>query len=104
MGMADIAEVLWRAFETGNPANPSGRPRPFVPSNGRSMLIYSPLQLTGYDLPMSELQNSVSYIQNPGSPGSGLHRYVENHYRLGWGRVLPTPSGWRLPRKPGGAV
>jgi len=59
MGMADIAEVLWRDYLRHNPANPdwSNRDR-FVLSNGHgSMLLYSLLHLTGYDLPMDELRN-----------------------------------------------
>ena len=59
MGMADIAEVLWRDYMNHNPTNPLWADRDrFVLSNGHgSMLIYSLLHLTGYDLPMSELQN-----------------------------------------------
>lgn len=78
MGMADIAEVLWRDFLNHNPTNPSWADRDrFVLSNGHgSMLIYSLLHLTGYDLPMSELQNFPSAtFKNPWSPGSGLHRW-----------------------------
>ncbi len=59
MGMADIAEVLWRDFLKHNPANPdwSDRDR-FVLSNGHgSMLLYSLLHLTGYDLPIDEIRN-----------------------------------------------
>jgi transketolase len=59
MGMADIAEVLWNDFLSHNPANPkwSNRDR-FVLSNGHgSMLLYSLLHLTGYDLPIDELKN-----------------------------------------------
>ncbi|HEY9036710.1 MAG TPA: transketolase [Pseudomonadales bacterium] len=59
MGMADIAEVLWNDFMSHNPANPDwvNRDR-FVLSNGHgSMLLYSLLHLTGYDLPISELKN-----------------------------------------------
>jgi transketolase len=59
MGMADIAEVLWNDFLQHNPANPkwSNRDR-FVLSNGHgSMLLYSLLHLTGYDLPIAELRN-----------------------------------------------
>jgi transketolase len=59
MGMADIAEVLWRDFLRHNPANPdwSNRDR-FVLSNGHgSMLLYSLLHLTGYDLSIDELKN-----------------------------------------------
>ena len=59
MGMADIAEVLWNDFLSHNPVNPQWMNRDrFVLSNGHgSMLIYSLLHLSGYDLPMSELQN-----------------------------------------------
>ena len=59
MGMADIAEVLWNDFLKHNPANPGWWDRDrFVLSNGHaSMLLYSVLHLTGYDLPMSEIRN-----------------------------------------------
>jgi len=59
MGMADIAEVLWNDFMKHNPVNPDWWDRDrFVLSNGHaSMLLYSVLHLTGYDLPMSELRN-----------------------------------------------
>ena len=62
MGMADIAEVLWRDFLNHNPTNPSRADRDrFVLSNGHgSMLIYSLLHLTGYDLPMKSCRTSVS--------------------------------------------
>ena len=52
MGMADIAEVLWRAFLKHNPSNPHWADRDrFVLSNGHgSMLLYSLLHLSGYDL------------------------------------------------------
>ncbi|MGY6519906.1 MAG: transketolase [Lysobacteraceae bacterium] len=59
MGMADIAEVLWRDVLVHNPSDPAwfNRDR-FVLSNGHgSMLIYSLLHLTGYDLPLQELKN-----------------------------------------------
>jgi transketolase len=59
MGMADIAEVLWNDFLSHNPKNPNwfNRDR-FVLSNGHgSMLLYSLLHLTGYDLPIDELKN-----------------------------------------------
>lgn len=58
MGMADIAEVLWRDYLKHNPANPhwSDRDR-FVLSNGHgSMLIYSLLHLTGYDVSVDDLK------------------------------------------------
>jgi len=80
MGMADIAEVLWRKFLKHNPSNPnfSDRDR-FVLSNGHgSMLIYSLLHLTGYDLPMSELQNFRQlHSKTPGHPEYGYTPGVE---------------------------
>ncbi|MBQ0755337.1 MAG: transketolase [Gammaproteobacteria bacterium] len=59
MGMADIAEVLWRDFLQHNPANPSWPNRDrFVLSNGHgSMLIYSLLHLTGYNLSIDDIKN-----------------------------------------------
>ena len=59
MGMADIAEVLWRGFMNHNPANPAWPNRDrFVLSNGHgSMLIYSLLHLTGYELSIDDLKN-----------------------------------------------
>jgi len=57
--MADIAEVLWNDYMKHNPANPGWWDRDrFVLSNGHaSMLLYSVLHLTGYDLPMAEIRN-----------------------------------------------
>jgi transketolase len=59
MGMADIAEVLWRDFLQHNPANPNWPNRDrFVLSNGHgSMLIYSLLHLTGYELSIDDIKN-----------------------------------------------
>ncbi len=59
MGMADIAEVLWNDFLRHSPANPGWVDRDrFVLSNGHgSMLLYSLLHLSGYDLPLEELKN-----------------------------------------------
>ncbi|WP_374328789.1 transketolase [Azonexus sp.] len=58
MGMADIAEVLWRDYLKHNPANPQWADRDrFVLSNGHgSMLLYALLHLTGYDLPLDEIK------------------------------------------------
>jgi transketolase len=74
MGMADIAEVLWRDYLSHNPGNPGwfNRDR-FVLSNGHgSMLIYSLLHLSGYDLPMSELENFRQlHSATPGHPEYG---------------------------------
>ncbi|MBK6508583.1 MAG: transketolase [Haliea sp.] len=80
MGMADIAEVLWNDYLQHNPANPAwpGRDR-FVLSNGHgSMLIYSLLHLTGYDLPISELQNFRQlHSKTPGHPEYGYTPGIE---------------------------
>ncbi|WP_045826569.1 transketolase [Teredinibacter turnerae] len=80
MGMADIAEVLWNDFLKHNPANPSWSDRDrFVLSNGHgSMLIYSLLHLTGYDLPINELQNFRQlHSKTPGHPELGYTPGVE---------------------------
>lgn len=71
MGMADIAEVLWRDVLHHNPANPDWANRDrFVLSNGHgSMLLYSLLHLTGYDLDISELRNFRQlHSKTPGHP------------------------------------
>ena len=71
MGMAEIAEVLWNRQLKHNPANPQWMDRDrFVLSNGHgSMLIYALLHLTGYDLPMQELQAFRQlHSKTPGHP------------------------------------
>ena len=80
MGMADIAEVLWREFLNHNPKNPSWADRDrFVLSNGHgSMLIYSLLHLSGYDLPIEELKNFRQlHSKTPGHPEYGYTVGVE---------------------------
>ncbi|MDO6422038.1 transketolase [Saccharophagus degradans] len=80
MGMADIAEVLWNDFLKHNPSNPNWADRDrFVLSNGHgSMLIYSLLHLSGYDLPMSELaQFRQLHSKTPGHPELGYTPGVE---------------------------
>ncbi|TXE43576.1 transketolase [Serratia marcescens] len=80
MGMADIAEVLWRDYLNHNPTNPHWADRDrFVLSNGHgSMLIYSLLHLTGYDLPMRELENFRQlHSKTPGHPEFGYTPGVE---------------------------
>jgi transketolase len=80
MGMADIAEVLWRDNLKHNPANPDWPDRDrFVVSNGHgSMLLYSLLHLTGYDLPMSELKKFRQlHSMTPGHPEFGEAPGVE---------------------------
>jgi transketolase len=80
MGMADIAEVLWNDYLSHNPSNPQwvNRDR-FVLSNGHgSMLIYSLLHLSGYDLPIEELQNFRQlHSRTPGHPEYGYTPGVE---------------------------
>ncbi len=74
MGMADIAEVLWNDFLSHNPANPHWPNRDrFVLSNGHgSMLIYSLLHLSGYDLPMQALKDFRQLESGtPGHPEVG---------------------------------
>ncbi|KHT36212.1 transketolase [Pectobacterium carotovorum] len=80
MGMADIAEVLWRDYLNHNPANPNWANRDrFVLSNGHaSMLIYSLLHLSGYDLPIEELKNFRQlHSKTPGHPEYGYTAGVE---------------------------
>ncbi len=84
MGMADIAEVLWNDHLRHNPSNAkwSDRDR-FVLSNGHgSMLLYSLLHLTGYDLPMSEL---ASFRQ--------LHSKCAGHPEYGYAPGIETTTG-----------
>jgi transketolase, bacterial and yeast len=80
MGMADIAEVLWNDFLKHNPNDPHWADRDrFVLSNGHaSMLLYSLLHLTGYDLPMEELKNFRQlHSKTPGHPEKGYTPGVE---------------------------
>jgi len=80
MGMADIAEVLWNDFLKHNPNNPEWVDRDrFILSNGHgSMLIYSLLHLTGYALPIEELQNFRQlHSKTPGHPEYGYTPGVE---------------------------
>jgi transketolase len=80
MGMADIAEVLWNDFLKHNPTNPNWADRDrFVLSNGHgSMLIYSLLHLSGYDLTMDDLkQFRQLHSRTPGHPERGYTAGVE---------------------------
>ena len=80
MGMADIAEVLWNDFLVHNPSNPdwSNRDR-FVLSNGHgSMLIYSLLHLSGYDVGLDDIKNFRQlHSKTPGHPEHGYTPGVE---------------------------
>ncbi|NHR05227.1 transketolase [Chromobacterium haemolyticum] len=80
MGMADIAEVLWRDHLKHNPANPNWPDRDrFVLSNGHgSMLIYSLLHLSGYDLSIEDLkQFRQLHSKTPGHPEYGYAPGIE---------------------------
>lgn len=84
MGMADMAEVLWRHHLRHNPEDPAwiNRDR-FVLSNGHgSMLLYALLHLTGYDLPLSELQQFRQ-----------LHSKTPGHPELGYAPGVETTTG-----------
>ncbi|GAB3214478.1 transketolase [Pseudaeromonas pectinilytica] len=80
MGMADIAEVLWRDYLKHNPTNPKWADRDrFILSNGHgSMLLYSLLHLTGYDLSIDDLKNFRQlHSRTPGHPEYGYAPGVE---------------------------
>ena len=80
MGMADFAEVLWNDYLRHNPANPAWADRDrFVLSNGHgSMLIYSLLHLTGYDLSIEDLKSFRQlHSKTPGHPEYGYAPGVE---------------------------
>ncbi len=80
MGMADIAEVLWNDHLKHNPQNPNWTDRDrFVLSNGHgSMLLYSLLHLSGYDLPIDELKRFRQlHSKTPGHPEYGYTVGVE---------------------------
>jgi len=84
MGMADIMEVLWRDVLRHNPANPAWLNRDrFVLSNGHgSMLLYALLHLTGYDLPLGELQRFRQ-----------LHSKTAGHPEVGHTPGVETTTG-----------
>ncbi len=84
MGMADIAEVLWRDYMSHNPSNPEWVDRDrFILSNGHgSMLIYSLLHLTGYDLSIEDLKNFRQ-----------LHSKTAGHPEYGYAPGIETTTG-----------
>lgn len=80
LGMADIAEVLWRGFLKHDPNQPKWYDRDrFVLSNGHgSMLLYSLLHLTGYDMSMEDSKNFRQlHSKTPGHPEYGYADGVE---------------------------
>ncbi|MRI31538.1 transketolase [Endozoicomonas sp. OPT23] len=84
MGMADIAEVLWRGHLNHNPGNPEWADRDrFVLSNGHgSMLLYSLLHLSGYDLSIEDLKNFRQ-----------LHSKTAGHPEYGYAPGIETTTG-----------
>ena len=84
MGMADIAEVLWNSYLKHNPANPNWADRDrFVLSNGHgSMLLYSLLHLSGYDLTTDDLRNFRQ-----------LHAKTAGHPEYGYAPGVETTTG-----------
>ncbi|WP_180068399.1 transketolase [Acinetobacter sp. YH16038] len=84
MGMADIADVVWREFLNHNPTNPNWANRDrFVLSNGHgSMLQYALLHLTGYDLSIEDLK---AFRQ--------LHSKTPGHPELGYAPGIETTTG-----------
>ena len=84
MGMADIAEVLWNDFMSHNPANPEWLNRDrFVLSNGHgSMLLYSLLHLSGYELAIDDVK---SFRQ--------LHSKTAGHPEYGYAPGIETTTG-----------
>ncbi|MEG2005130.1 MAG: transketolase, partial [Bilophila sp.] len=101
MGMADMAEALWRGALRHNPANPKWADRDrFVLSNGHaSMLLYGLLHLTGYDLTMDDLRAFRQLgSRTPGHPEYGVTPGVETTTGpLGQG--LATAVGMALAEK-----
>ena len=92
MGMADIAEVLWRDHMKHSPGNPSWLDRDrFVLSNGHgSMLLYSVLHLTGYPLSTDDLRNFQSRY---------WHR-IARHYAMIAKRNINEQQPWRRKDNP----
>lgn len=97
MGMADIAEVLWNDFLKHNPTDPIWYDRDrFILSNGHaSMLLYSLLHLTGYDLPLEELKNFRQLHSKTLVTRKSAIRQVLKPPPVLLDKVWRTPSGWR---------
>ena len=102
MGMAEIAEVLWRRHMRHNPANPKWADRDrFVLSNGHgSMLIYSLLHLTGYDVSIDDLKNFRQLhakdrraTRNTATPRASKRPPARS------AKASPTPSASRWPKR-----
>ena len=102
MGAAAMAYVLWTEYLKHNPKNPHWPDRDrFVLSAGHgSMLLYSLLYLTGYDLPLDELEElPPDRLDDPWPPGSAARPGRRSHHRPARRRVSPTASAWPSPRR-----
>ena len=101
MGMADIAEVLWRDFLKHNPTNPKWADRDrFVLSNGHgSMLIYSLLHLTGYDLSIEDLKQFRQLHSKTLATQNMVMRPVLKPRLALLVKVLPMLLVWQLQKK-----
>ena len=100
MGLAPVAYVLWDRFLRYSPANPRWPNRDrFVLSAGHaSMLLYSMLHLTGYDLPLSEIERFRQLgSKTPGAPGVPRSRPAWRRRRDRWDKGLRTRWAWPLP-------
>ena len=99
MGMAEIAEVLWRRHLRHNPANPAWPDRDrFVLSNGHgSMLLYALLHLSGYELPMTRAAALPSAsLEDARPPGVWGDSWSRNHHRsVGSGHLQRSGYGHR---------
>ena len=99
MALAPAAYVLWTRFLRHNPADPEWADRDrFVLSCGHaSMLLYSLLHLTGYDLSLEELKASASGARAPRAIPSAATRPGSRPRPVRWARASATPWGWRSP-------
>ena len=107
MGAAPMAYVLWTRFLKHNPADPQWPDRDrFVLSAGHgSVLLYSLLHLTGYDLSLDELQ-ALPPVGQPDARAPGVRRHAgrRGDDRPARPGLRATPSAWRSPSAPGGAL
>ena len=101
MGMAEMAEVLWTKFLNHNPANPKfyNRDR-FVLSNGHaSMILYSLLHLTGYNVSIDDLKISANCTAKPPVIRNMAIPTAWKPQPAHWDKVLPTLWAWLWPKK-----
>ena len=106
MGAAAMAYTLWTRHLRHNPRNPDWPDRDrFILSGGHgSMLLYSLLHLTGYDLPLEELQ-AFPPVGQPHPRPPGIRPDARRRVTTGpLGRASPTASAWPSPSAPGSAV